>query len=130
MNLYTDLGLLFLRVSTSLIMILAHGLPKLMNPDPFIEHIASNGFPMPFAMAYASIAAETLFPLLIVLGFLTRISALVAAGNMFVAAFVFHLMLKADPFANWEKAVIYMIIFITILIAGPGKFSVKTFLGR
>lgn len=131
MGYLNDLGLFLLRVSVSATMILAHGLPKLLNPAPFIEHLASKGYPAPSVLGYMAISAETLFPLLIVLGLFTRVSAVVAAGNMLVAGLVHHVVLGGDPFDRWEKALLYMVVFLTIAVTGPGGWSLgKLFGGR
>jgi len=106
-------------------MLLAHGVPKLLDPKPFIEALSSNGFPLPNIMAYLSISAEAIFPVFIILGVFIRVSALIAAINMFVALFVFHLTIKGDPFASFEKAFLYMIIFTFIAIAGGGGWTLK-----
>lgn len=124
-----NLGLLLLRVSVSGIMILVHGLPKLANPAQFIDALASKGFPAPAVLGYMSISAETLFPLLIILGLYTRVSALITAGNMFVAAFVSHMIMSGDPFSLWEKALLYLIVFLFIAIAGSGNWTVGRVFG-
>ncbi len=125
MSLRYNIGLLVLRVSVSAIMIIVHGLPKLLNPSPFIQHIAKEGIAMPLVSGYLAISAETVFPLLIIAGLFTRISAFIAAVNMFIAAFVLHIMINGDPFAKWEKALLYMIIFAALAITGPGEWNVK-----
>ncbi len=125
MNISYNAGLLVLRVSVSAIMIIAHGLPKLLNPSPFIQHVANVGIPMPLISGYMAISAETVFPLLIIAGLFTRISAFIAAVNMFIAAFVIHLMINGDPFAKWEKALLYMIVFAALAITGPGEWNIK-----
>ena len=126
MHFHTSIGLLILRVTFSGIMIIAHGIPKLMNPAPFINHVGNLGVPLPLVSGYLAIAAETIFPLLIIIGIFTRISAVIAAGNMFIAAFVVHLAIQGDPFSKFELAVMYMLGFGVIAITGPGGFSVKT----
>src|SRR3972149_3732331 len=101
-NYIQRIGLLFLRIFVGGTMLLAHGVPKLLDPKPFIEALSSNGFPLPNIMAYLSISAEAIFPVFIILGVFTRVSALIIAINMFVAAFVFHLNIKGDPFENFD----------------------------
>ena len=126
MDLRHSLGLLVLRVTVSAVMIIAHGIPKLMNPAPFINHVGNLGVPLPLVSGYFAIAAETIFPLLIIMGIFTRISALIAAGNMFVAAFVIHLAIQGDPFSKFELATLYMLVFGALAITGPGGFSVTS----
>lgn len=129
MNISYNVGLLVLRVSVSAIMIFAHGLPKLLNPSPFIENVSKMGIPMPLISGYMAISAETVFPLLIIIGIFTRISAFIAAANMLIAAFAVHLLINGDPFAKWEKALLYMIIFAALAITGPGEWNVRKLLG-
>jgi len=125
-----NIGFLFLRIFVGGTLLLAHGVPKLLDPKPFIEALTSNGFPLPNIMAYLSISAEAIFPVFIILGVFTRVSALIVAINMFVAAFVFHLNIKGDPFANLEKAFLYMIVFTFIAIAGSGDWTLKRYFDK
>lgn len=120
-----NLGLFLFRVSVSVIMILGHGLGKLLNPEQFIANIIKMDLPMPNLLGYLAISAETLFPLLIVFGLFTRISALIAGINMLVAAFVVHLTIFGDSFSKLELAVLYMICFFFIALAGPGNWTVQ-----
>lgn len=120
-----DIGLLVLRVSAGLTMLVAHGIGKIREPEGFIGNLAANGFPLPKLSAYLAISAETIFPLMIILGILTRVSSAIAAFNMFVAGIVFHLMIKGDPFGGYEKAMLYFIIFTALAITGSGKYSVE-----
>ena len=124
-----DLGLFLFRVSVSVIMILGHGLGKLLNPEPFIANIMKMGLPMPTLSAYLAISAETIFPLLIIFGLFTRISAFIAGINMLVAAFAVHLFIFNDPFSKFELAVLYMIAFLFIALVGPGNWTVQKLFG-
>jgi len=38
------------------------------------------------------------------------VSALISAINMLVAAFIFHVVVKGDPFFAWEKAALYAVL--------------------
>ena len=58
---------------------------------------------------------------LFVIGFKTRLSAIPTAIAMGVAAFIVH---DADDFGTKEKALLYLVSFITIILVGPGKFGV------
>ena len=121
----SNLGLLLFRVSVSAIMILGHGLGKLLNPDPFIANIIKMGLPMPNIMAYLAISAETLFPLLIIFGLFTRISAFIAGINMLVAVFVIHLTILQNVSQCQISLGRYMISFLFIAIVGPGNWTVQ-----
>jgi putative oxidoreductase len=47
--------------------------------------------------------------------------------TMCIAFFVIH---SSDAFAAKELALIYLIIFVLLFIAGPGRFSVDAMINR
>jgi putative oxidoreductase len=61
------------------------------------------------------------FPVLVIIGYKTRISALPILITMIVAAFIVH---AADPLATKEKAILYLIGFAAIAFLGAGKYSI------
>lgn len=116
----TDIGLAVLRIFPS-IFLLTHGWPKLN------RLIAGNfEFPDPIGIGsspslFLAVIGEFICPILIILGFKTRWAAVPSAITMFVAAFIHH---SADPFTDKEKAMLFLVIFIVIMLVGPGKFSI------
>jgi putative oxidoreductase len=46
---------------------------------------------------------------------------------MMVAAFMAH---GADPFAKKELALLYLLIYVTILVTGSGKYSLDHYLNK
>lgn len=118
-SLLSNIGLAFFRIAISIMMI-THGLPK------FQKLISGNfefGDPIGIGAApslFLAVLGEFICPLLIILGYKTRLVAIPTAITMAVAAFIAH---GADPFATKEKALFYLISFITIALVGPGKFS-------
>lgn len=122
----SDLGLLILRVSFSVLM-LTHGVPKLSKL--FVSPIA---FPDPLGVGSGlslilALIGELIAPIFIMIGFKTKIAAIPATITMFVAAFVVHF---GDPIATKEKALLYFFAFLVILLSGAGKFSVDGYLGN
>ncbi|MDV7138691.1 DoxX family protein [Maribacter sp. TH_r10] len=119
-NLVTQIGLAFLRIMPSLLMI-SHGLPK------FQKLISGNfefGDPIGIGATpslFLTVLAEFICPILIIIGFKTRWMAVPVAITMAVAAFIVH---GADPFGTKEKALVYLVFFIAIILLGPGKFSI------
>ncbi len=115
-----NFGRLILRVGISGLM-LFHGIPKLMNllqgnldfPDPI-------GLGSTITLILA-VLGEAVAPILIIIGLKTRISAVVAAITMAVAAFIVH---ADDPFGTKEKALLFLVGFVAIALLGAGKFSV------
>ncbi len=118
-SLMKDIGLAFFRISVSVMMI-THGLPK------FQKLIAGDfefGNPIGIGAApslFLAVFGEFICPLLIILGYKTRLFSIPVAITMAVAAFIAH---AADPFGTKEKALLYLVAFITIALVGPGKFS-------
>jgi len=115
-----DLGLAILRIGTSA-MLLSHGIPKISKL--FAETIE---FPDPLGVGAATsltltVIGEVIAPIFILIGFRTKLAAIPALITMLVAAFVVH---SSDPFGTKEKALLYGLAFLVILIAGPGKFAI------
>lgn len=126
-NFNQSLALFIFRVAIGLLMCFGHGLPKLMD---FAERSAS--FPDPFnvgsqlSLAMA-VFAEVFCSIILVLGLFTRPAALISGFTMTTAFFVVH---AADPFARKELALVYLVCYITIFIAGPGRYSVDAKLAK
>ena len=116
-----DIGLALLRVYAGLAMALTHGLAKLRNPDMIIEGTRGMGFPAPTLFGWMAILAEFGGGLLLALGLLTRPAAFFIAVTMGVAAFVRQ---AGDPFTEREAAMLYLVVALLYLIAGPGRLSV------
>ncbi|MDZ7694364.1 MAG: DoxX family protein [Balneolaceae bacterium] len=66
--------------------------------------------------------AEGICSILIIIGFYSRAAALVLTINMAVAFLFVHLF--NDPFSGMEKALLFLVIFLTIFLLGPGKYSI------
>jgi putative oxidoreductase len=120
-----DIGLLILRGFSGAFMFFGHGLSKLQNL------LAGNlNFADPLGLGQnlsliLSTFAEFFCAGLLILGLFPRVSAGILIINMFVAGFIQH---SSDPFAVKEKALIYLVIFIALLIFGGGKYSINELL--
>ncbi len=117
-----SLGLLSLRLWLGLTMLLVHGVAKLKAFDSMAP-----GFADPFHLGHTAsftlvVFAEVVAAVLVAAGLLTRFGALVLAVDMGVAFFHAH---KASLSGNHsgELAFIYLAGFITLFLAGPGRFS-------
>lgn len=115
-----NLGLLFLRVGMSVGM-LTHGYPKLLKliagDFKFADPIGIGTK----ASLMLAVLCEIVFPILIIIGFKTRIASIPVIGTMAVALFVFH---ANDAFSIKENAFLYLLGFLVIALLGPGKYSI------
>ena len=114
-----DFGLLLMRIGFSAGMI-THGYGK------FLKVTQGNfefGDPIgigPTLSLILTVIAEFIAPILIILGWKTRIATLFPTITMIVAFFIVH---DGDPFSRKEKAFVYLIAFLTLYFTGPGKYS-------
>ncbi|MBD8150864.1 DoxX family protein [Pseudomonas fluorescens] len=114
------IGLLFLRVSGALFLLWVHGLPKLLNyseqlkliEDPF--HLGAS------VTLWLAIFAEVLCPVLIVAGVLVRLACLPILAVLVIALLVVH---PQWTLFEGQFGWLLMIIFTSILIAGPGRLT-------
>jgi putative oxidoreductase len=123
----TNIWLLLLRVSAGGFM-LTHGIPK------FLKLIEGNtqfadlfGLGSTISLILA-VFAEFLCSVLLIFGIGTRLSVIPLIATMSIAAFQIH---GNDPFQRKELALLYLVIFVTILVFGGGKFEAgRIFKGR
>lgn len=115
-----DLGLLILRVGISALF-LVHGIDKIgrLSADPiqFADPIGIGAT----ATLILAIIGEVLSPVLVIIGFKTKLATLPAIATMAVAAFIQH---GSDPLAKKELALIYLLSFVVIFFTGAGKYSI------
>lgn len=122
-----DVALLIARVSIAVLM-LTHGLPKLgmlLSGEP-VQFPALFGLSAGTSLGLA-VFAEVICSLLILVGFATRLAVIPLAVTMLVALFAIHV---ADPFAKQEPAVQYLLVYVILLLAGSGKYSVDYLLQK
>jgi putative oxidoreductase len=101
------------------------GLDKLPLTDWMVDQVISMGFPFPTLFAWIATFSEFAFGLLLVLGLLTRTSALVLAITMGVAAFGFH---KVLPLVDMHITQYFFWIFVLFIFFGAGKYSIDYYL--
>ncbi len=116
-----DLGLLFLRVVVGALIAFGHGLGKIPVSENFIKGVGELGFPFPVLFAWSAALSEFLGGLFIAFGFLTRPSAFFLTFTMLVAGFLRH---ANDPFSVKEKAILFAVVAIFLMITGPGRYAV------
>ncbi|AWK05559.1 DoxX family protein [Flavobacterium crocinum] len=117
----TDLGLLLIRISIGGLM-LFHGIAKLMHGISFL--VDNMG-----AFGYAVYIGEVLAPIAILLGFRTRIAAVLLAITCIVAIAVAH---AQDIFSISEHGgyalellMLYFFGAVALFFTGAGKYAVS-----
>lgn len=123
---HDDFGRLLLRLMVGGLM-LFHGLHKLIGGiDGIAGMLVSKG--LPGFIAYGVLIGEVLCPLLIILGVLTRPSALVLAFTMVVAWLLVGInktgMLDATGAWAIESIVYFFIGSLAVAFLGAGRYSV------
>ncbi|OXB13946.1 DoxX family protein [Flavobacterium reichenbachii] len=117
----TDFGLLLLRISVGGLM-LFHGVSKILHGISFLlENMGPVG--------YAVYIGEVLAPLAILLGWRTRIAAVVFAVNCIVAIAVAHAqdlfsISEHGGYAN-ELLMLYLLGAVALFFTGAGKYSIS-----
>lgn len=127
LNRFRDLGLLLLRIGLG-VSFLFHGVPKLRGgPDKWAALGGAMGaLGMKFAPAFWGFMAgfsEAAGGALLILGFLFRPACLFLAVTMAVALNM-HIT-KGDPFMLYSHALEDGIVFLCLILIGPGKYSLK-----
>ncbi len=123
-DLVGHIGLLVLRVGIGCFM-LVHGLQKLSGFNQMVDK-----FPDPIGMGsqlslISAIGAEVGCSLLLIVGLATRLAALPLAFTMLIAHFVVH---ATDAWQVKELPAIYLLVYVVILLTGPGRFSLDALL--
>ena len=121
-----SLFLLALRIFFGLLL-MNHGIQKWSSyqelsiafPDPL-------GVGSPVSLGLA-IFGELVCSMAFIVGVLYRLAMLPMVFTMGMAFFVIH---GNDAFAVKELALIYLVVFILMYIAGPGKFSIDHIIGN
>lgn len=112
--------LLIARVGIAVLM-LVHGIPKLgmlFSGDPI-------AFPGVMGMSPAlsltlAVFAEVICSLLLLFGLGTRLAVIPLIVTMLIAVFFIH---GADPFAKQELGLHYLLVYLLLLFAGSGRYS-------
>jgi putative oxidoreductase len=126
-----DRGLLLLRVALGVVFVM-HGGQKLfvMGPSTVAGFLGSIGVPFPYLNAILVTAAELGGGLALLAGAFTRIAGLLTAFTMAVAFATVH---GANGFflpAGFEFVFTLFLASLTLVLAGPGAYSVDAKLFR
>ncbi|MCC8096897.1 MAG: DoxX family protein [Tannerellaceae bacterium] len=104
------------------ILLMTHGIQKLTNFE-----VMSAGFPDPLGVGSKISLSLAIFGELIcsigfIFGAFYRLALLPMIFTMIIAYFVIH---KDDPFNVKEIPFVYLVVYLIMLLAGPGKFALN-----
>ncbi|MBA3979499.1 MAG: GntR family transcriptional regulator [Alcanivorax sp.] len=122
-----DIGKLILRLTVGILM-LFHGVSKLTSGIAGIKGmLAANGLPQFFA--YGVFVGEIIAPLMLIVGFYSRIGAALIVVNMLFAIGLAHM---GDIFAlsghgGWrlELQAFFLFTALALIFTGPGKYKFR-----
>lgn len=122
-----SIAIFLLRTGISISMIYLHGWPKLSNYiEGNIDLFDPLGIGLELSLLLA-IFAEVICSVLLILGLFSRISAIPLIITMLVAIFLIN---AGQPLIVKERAFIFLMIYMFILLAGSGKYSVDALLTK
>lgn len=115
-------ALAVLRIVTALIFII-HGTQKLFG----FPAAPASGLPAAFSLFWFGAILEAVGGFLILIGLWTRPVAFVLAGEMAYAYWMFHAPRSIYPLLNGgDAAILYCFIFLYLVFAGAGAWSVDS----
>lgn len=120
-------GKLILRLTLG-ILILLHGIAKMTGGIGFItSSVQAAG--LPSVLAYGVYVGEVIAPIMVIIGYYSRIGAGVIAINMLFAIGLVHAgeIGKLGQTGGWALELQGMFLFtaIALVLLGPGRFSIN-----
>jgi len=118
MHIVELIGRIFLSV-----LFLINGISKIFDYEGTIEYMENFG--VPGVLIYPAIIIEILFPILLIIGYKTRFSAIVLASFTILLAIIFH-----TDFSNQMQLTAFLKnfaiagAFLIIFVYGPNKCSI------
>lgn len=123
-----DIGLLLLRTSIASTM-LVYGITKLINGVSFISGLLSD-YGLPSFFSYGVYIGEILAPLLIIIGYRTKLAGLIFAINCLVAILMVQLpnFFTLNEFGGWYVGpiFIYFVFGLAMFYTGAGKIALSS----
>ncbi|MEO8253744.1 MAG: DoxX family protein [Flavobacterium sp.] len=127
MNKNMNLGLLILRIALGFLMLL-HGIAKIGHTSFIGGMLAEKG--LPSFLSYGVYFTEIIAPLLILVGFRTRLAATVYVFGALFALFLAHSenIFQLNENGGWELELLGLYIAggLTLFCTGAGKIAVSS----
>ena len=123
---FLDRAIFFLRIFVG-VLISLHIIDKLQTYNFVLTGYPALLFKSSWATFVIFTFLEALFAVMIVLGYGTRFAAFIMSLGMFVEMFIIY------PSLGWlgvERQILYIGIYVTLVIAGSGRFGLEEHLNR
>ncbi|MBN2615897.1 MAG: DoxX family protein [Bacteroidales bacterium] len=123
-----DLSILIIRLTVGILMLL-HGIYKLNHGiGGIVGMVEAKG--LPGFIGYLVFIGEIIAPLLIIIGYRTRVGALLLLTNMlFVIFLVFqHSIFALGPHGGWKLELVGFYLFgaLALFFSGGGKYALSS----
>lgn len=116
-----NIAALITRLTFGLIMLVHHGIPKLMGFSK-LQYTFFNPFHLGSRWSLCLVIfAEVFCSVFVILGFLTRIALIPLIISLGVALALYH---RGQGLISTELAWLYLTAFFALLLVGPGRISV------
>lgn len=126
----TDGALLVIRLMLAVIL-LYHGLPKIVDYEGTVAFMQGLGAPLPPVSAVFATIVEVAGGILLVLGLWTELVGLLVTVNMAGAIFLLHLPNGFNFFYNGiEHPLTVIAMALALVLAGPGRHGIRGAAGR
>jgi len=123
-----DFGIVIVRGTVGLLL-LPHGISKLINGIDFLGELLSK-VSLPPVMRYGVFIGEIIAPILLIIGYRTRIAALFVAFNMFMTVYLAHreLVFTIKSSGSWaiELNALFFFGALALFFTGGGKYCVSS----
>jgi putative oxidoreductase len=116
------MALLVLRLWAGILLFMEHGLVKIMHFSQMSGHFPNPIHIGPLPSLLFATLSDGICSLLVAIGLGTRCAALIVVINLATAFTLVHHMKLSGP-GNGEVPFLFLGAFLTIVIAGAGRFS-------
>jgi len=122
-----DLGKLLLRISVGLVLVF-HGYSKIQSGVEWLKPLVA-GIGLPHVIAYGVYLGEVVGPIMVILGFRTRIAAIVMVINMVMAIVIAHrnqIFSLKEAGGGWaiELDALILLGALALFFLGGGRYGV------
>lgn len=122
-----NLSMFVIRLGVGIILFLNHGWMKIEGFSAMKDRFSDPIHIGPTATLVVAIFAEVVCALFLVLGLMTRFISFILVLHFLTIIFLVH---HAESLKSVEMAIFYLILSLTLMLCGPGKWSIDRLIGK